>query len=46
LTEGPSLAGEGEEIKMEMKIVILESTEYDLKQLKDYLGKNFSVETW
>ena len=31
---------------MEMKIVILESAEYDLKELKDYLVKNLSVETW
>ena len=29
-----------------MKIVILESAEYDLKELKDYLVKNFSVGTW
>ena len=29
-----------------MKIVILESAEYDLKELKDYLVKNFCVETW
>jgi plasmid stabilization system protein ParE len=31
---------------MEMKIVILESAEYDLKELKDYLVKNFCAETW
>ena len=29
-----------------MKIVILESAEYDLKELKVYLIKNFSVATW
>ena len=29
-----------------MKIVILESAEYDLKELKDYLVKNFSIGTW
>jgi plasmid stabilization system protein ParE len=29
-----------------MKVVILESAEHDLKELKDYIIKNFSVETW
>jgi plasmid stabilization system protein ParE len=28
------------------KVVILESAEYDLKELKGYIVKNFSVETW
>ncbi len=31
---------------MSMKIVILESAEYDLKELRAYLVKNFSVATW
>lgn len=31
---------------MNFKVVILESAEHDLKELKDYLIKNFSVETW
>jgi plasmid stabilization system protein ParE len=29
-----------------MKVVILESAEYDLKELRAYLIKNFSVSTW
>jgi len=29
-----------------MKVVILESAEHDLKELKSYIVKNFSVETW
>jgi len=29
-----------------MKVVILESAEYDLKELRAYLVKNFSVATW
>lgn len=29
-----------------MKVVILESAEHDLKELKNYLIKNFSLETW
>jgi plasmid stabilization system protein ParE len=29
-----------------MKVVILESAEHDLKELKGYIIKNFSVETW
>lgn len=32
---------------MRMKIVILESAEYDLKDLRSYIIKNFfSTETW
>ena len=31
---------------MNFKVVILESAEHDLKELKNYLIKNFSVETW
>lgn len=31
---------------MNIKIVILESAEHDLKELKNYIVKNFSVETW
>jgi len=31
---------------MSFKVVILESAELDLKELKAYLVKNFSVETW
>lgn len=31
---------------MSLKVVILESAEHDLKELKAYLVKNFSVETW
>jgi toxin ParE1/3/4 len=31
---------------MRMKVVILESAEHDLKELKGYIIKNFSVETW
>lgn len=29
-----------------MKVVILESAEHDLKELKNYLTKTFSIETW
>lgn len=29
-----------------MKVVILESAEHDLKELRNYIVKNFSVETW
>ncbi|MDD5320477.1 MAG: hypothetical protein PHD43_07665 [Methylococcales bacterium] len=29
-----------------LKVVILESAEYDLKELRDYIVKNFSLETW
>lgn len=29
-----------------MKVVILESAEHDLKELRSYLIKNFSAETW
>lgn len=31
---------------MSLKVVILESAEHDLKELKGYIVKNFSVETW
>jgi plasmid stabilization system protein ParE len=31
---------------MSFKVVILESAEYDLKELRDYIVKNFSLETW
>lgn len=31
---------------MSMKVDILESVEYDLKELRAYLVKNFSVATW
>ncbi|MGD0960556.1 MAG: type II toxin-antitoxin system RelE/ParE family toxin [Methylomonas sp.] len=31
---------------MSVKIVILESAEQDLKELREYLVKNFSVATW
>lgn len=31
---------------MSMKVVILESAEHDLKELKNYIVKNFSIETW
>jgi toxin ParE1/3/4 len=31
---------------MSLKVVILESAEYDLKELRDYIVKNFSLETW
>ncbi|EGW23801.1 type II toxin-antitoxin system RelE/ParE family toxin [Methylobacter tundripaludum] len=31
---------------MNMKVVILESAEHDLKELKSYIVKNFSIETW
>jgi plasmid stabilization system protein ParE len=31
---------------MSLKVVILESAEHDLKELRDYVVKNFSVEIW
>ena len=31
---------------MNMKVVILESAEHDLKELRGYIIKNFSFETW
>jgi len=31
---------------MSFKVVILESAEYDLKELRSYIVKNFSLETW
>ncbi len=31
---------------MNMKVVILESAEHDLKEFKNYIVKNFSIETW
>lgn len=31
---------------MSFKIVVLESAEHDLKELRTYIVKNFSVETW
>ena len=31
---------------MSFKVVILESAEHDLKELRDYVVKNFSVEIW
>ncbi|MDP2902820.1 MAG: type II toxin-antitoxin system RelE/ParE family toxin [Methylovulum sp.] len=31
---------------MSFKVVMLESAEHDLKELKAYIVKNFSVETW
>jgi len=31
---------------MSLKVVILESAEHDLKELRSYIVKNFSVETW
>jgi toxin ParE1/3/4 len=31
---------------MSLKVVILESAEYDLKELREYIVKNFSLETW
>ncbi len=31
---------------MSLKVVILESAEHDLKELKSYIVKNFSVKTW
>jgi toxin ParE1/3/4 len=29
-----------------LKIIILESAEYDLKELRSYIVKNFSLQTW
>ncbi len=31
---------------MSLKIVILESAEHDLKELRNYIVKNFSLKTW
>lgn len=31
---------------MSYKIIILESAEHDLKELRSYIIKNFSLETW
>ena len=31
---------------MSIKVVILESAEHDLKELRRYIVKNFSVKTW
>lgn len=31
---------------MRRKVVILESAEHDLKELRDYIIKNFSLRTW
>jgi len=31
---------------MSIKVVILESAEYDLKELKSYIVKDFSLKTW
>ena len=31
---------------MSIKVVILESAEHDLKELRSYIVKNFSVKTW
>lgn len=31
---------------MNLKVVILEAAEHDLKDLRDYIVKNFSLETW
>lgn len=31
---------------MSIKVVILESAEYDLKELRSYIVKNFSLTTW
>lgn len=31
---------------MSLKVVILESAEHDLKELRSYIVKNISVETW
>ena len=31
---------------MSLKAVILESAEHDLSELKSYIVKNFSVDTW
>ena len=31
---------------MSLKVVILESAEHDLNELKGYIVKNFSVDTW
>ena len=31
---------------MNYKVIILESAEYDLKELKNYIVKNFSFKTW
>ena len=31
---------------MSLKVVILESAEHDLKELRNYIVKNFSLKTW
>jgi toxin ParE1/3/4 len=31
---------------MSLKVVILESAEHDLKELRSYIVKNFSIKTW
>ena len=31
---------------MSLKIIILESAEHDLKELRNYIVKNFSLKTW
>jgi plasmid stabilization system protein ParE len=31
---------------MSLKVVILESAEHDLKELRSYIVKNFSLKTW
>lgn len=31
---------------MSFKVIILESAEYDLKELRSYIIKHFSLETW
>ncbi len=31
---------------MNYKVILLESAEYDLKELKSYIVKNFSLKTW
>jgi plasmid stabilization system protein ParE len=31
---------------MAIKVVILQSAEHDLKELRDYIVRNFSLETW
>ncbi|MFC5473397.1 type II toxin-antitoxin system RelE/ParE family toxin [Paraherbaspirillum soli] len=31
---------------MSLQVVILESAEHDLKELREYIVKNFSVESW
>ena len=31
---------------MSIKVVILESAEHDLKELRSYIVRNFSIKTW